>query len=593
MAWGRKDGYVSPFDSNDPDGYVNPGESSDVRHNVNVHDAGQDSGHGTQDGNGSASDESFVAPTPYIQQPSSYGQPLPSAPDATSGPASDAMFGPAPGATPDAASDAGMPPIPDTPWPKVDVPEPVTGPASRAERQSSVPSAAPSASPSAGYSAPTSTDPVYAQYSSPVPVIPSSDGPSSDTPANRSQSSSPFSVATPPTSAGPKSGDGEPMTPLERAQNAEQAKKRKSGVFRVVWIVVIAAIVFEFTPITGFFKRIFGGSQNASSYSTTSSTSSSNTEEEKEIPRWKTQNSEGTVSNYEAANLNVSIDKAVAGPNDNEGKATVIVTYTWTNTASEAKQFSSMVEDDAYQNGVGLRSTYLYDGDLPADYVRDADSANVQSGASQTLSIAYRLRDQQQDVAVTLMGQSNQGSDIVATVFQHGADGTYTSTGKAPESIKNGGEAPEFMNYTVEGVPKAGIKDADGYSGKLLGSYGAVTQMSIESIKRLPGATYDGKDLVVVTYRWRNDGERPWQFYNAVRENVYQNGVECQVSSPGYGKVSDADYDSFSENLSVLPGSTYDTTVAYAVSDVNGPVDVKVTGYVNDESVTLERTFKQ
>lgn len=586
MAWGRKDGYVSPFDSNDPDGYVNPGESSDIHHNVNVHDAGQDSGHGgLPNGNGAASDEPFVAPTPYIQQPSSYGQPLPSAPDAT--------FGSGAGAAPDATSDAGMSPVPDAPWPKVDVPEPVTGPASHEERQSSVPADAPAASPSAGYSAPTSTDPVYAQYSSPVPVIPSSDGPSSGTPADRSQPSSPFSISTPPTGAGPKSDGGKPMTPLERANAAEKAKSRKSGVFRVVWIVVVAAIVLEFTPITGFFKRIFGGSQNDSSYSTTNSFNSSNTEEEKEIPRWKTQNSEGTVSNYEAANLNVSIDKAVAGPNDNEGKATVIITYTWTNTASEAKQFSSMVEDDAYQNGVGLRSVYLYDGDLPAGYVRDADSANVQSGASQTLSIAYRLRDQQQDVAVTLTGQSNRGSDIVATVFQHGANGTYTSTGKAPESIKNGGEAPEFMNYTIEGVPKAGIKDADGYSGKLLGSYGAVTQMSIESIKRLPGATYDGKDLVVVTYRWRNDGERPWQFYNAVQENVYQNGVECQVSSPGYGKVPDTDYDSFSENMSVLPGSTYDTTVAYAVSDVNGPVDVQVKGYVNDESVTLERTFKQ
>lgn len=498
-----------------------------------------------------------------------------------------------PAAPPDGQSNNPTP-VPTPTYHQTSVPSvgPVTspdGPAAGSATAYDVPSAPPQPS---GYDAPT-----IPGFTSPVPVhAPAGGGTGTTSGFGYGAQGTPYAQspgAFGPTQSGTPYGTGAPgtpTTPLERANAATRTKSNKHPVGKIISIIIVIIAVmslFGHLP-TAFFHGIFGGGSSSSSFSAPGTSTSSSSSDEP-APRWKAQQSEGTVPlNDDGPAIKVSIDKVETGPADNDGKPTVLVTYTWTNSASEDKSFSRLV-DSAYQDGIGLEPVRSYDNP-PEGYDRNADNANVQPNASQTLKRAYRLADPAKDVVVTVSGPS-RGSDIVADTFAHGSDGSYTSKGEVPDSIKNGGEAPTYMDYTIDGVPKEGIKDADGYSGKLLGIGGVVTQMSIDSAAFLPGAGIDSanKDIVAITYRWRNDGERPWRFSDAVQDAVYQNGVECDPTSPSdLGVIPGYSY--WMENLQILPGATYSTVIVYKV-DPSKPVDVQVKGYVNSDSVKLERTF--
>lgn len=598
MAWGRKgrkDGYVSPFDSNDPDRYVNPGAT----------------GEGLS---GSMPSQSAAGTAPGSHDATS-GTPAPafdgtSGTDSTPFPSDAAASADIPGGADVAGAFASPMPAPAY----HQTAAPATGPAAPPDGQLGNPPASPVTSPggpAAGsaiaYDVPSAPPqpsaydaPSTPGFTSPVPVhAPAGGGTGTTSGFGYGAQGTPYAQspgAFGPTQSGAPYGTdapGTPTTPLERANAATRTKPNRHPAARItriigIIIVIIAVSLFGHLP-TAFFHGIFGGG-SSSSYSTSSDDTSTSGSDEP-APRWKAQQGEGTVPlNDDGPAIKVSIDKMETGPADNDGKPTVLVTYTWTNSASEDKSFTRLV-DSAYQDGIGLEPARSYDNP-PEGYDRNAANANVQPNASQTLKRAYRLADPAKDVVVTVSGPS-RGSDIVADTFAHGSDGSYTSKGEVPESIKNGGEAPTYMDYTIDGVPKEGIKDADGYSGKLLGIGGVVTQMSIDSAAFLPGAGIDSanKDIVAITYRWRNDGERPWRFSDAVQDAVYQNGVECDPTSPSdLGTIPGYSY--WMEDLQILPGATYSTVVVYKV-DPSKPVDVQVKGYVNSDSVKLERTFTQ
>lgn len=622
MAWGRKgrkDGYVSPFDSNDPDRYVNPGTTGEGASGSMPAQsaAGQDwttpDAHDGTAGTPSADfrGASGIQPTEHAQDDAfgsgATGSPGPSgtvggvqssAVDSTPFPSDAAASVDIPG---DAdVTDASASPMPDQ------TAAPTSGPTTSSDGSISSSTEAPIPNPASAYDVPSAPPqpsgydaPTIPGFTSPVPVHAPAGGTGTSAQGNPytrnpgafgSPGQTPGQSGTPYATGGP----GAPTTPLERANATARTKSNKHPVGKIIGIIVVVIVamnLFGHIP-TALFHGIFGGGSSPSYSSSSSDTSSSSSDSSDEpAPRWKTQVGEGDIalSDDEPA-AKVSIDKMEAGPDDDTGHHTVLVTYTWTNNTSEGKPFHNFTAT-VYQDGIGMRSTRLY-SNAPAGYDRNADSADVQPNATQTLKVAYWLADPAKEVVVAVFGYSG-GTDIVADTFTRGADGSYASKGEAPDSIKNGGENPTFMNYTVEGVPKAGIKDADGYSGKLLGMGGAVTQTSIASAVFGPGLGVDdaNKDIVVITYRWRNDGERPWKFSDATQYAVYQNGVECDLtgvsSDPGV-----KGYDNWSQSISILPGATYATTVAYKI-DLSKPVDVQVKGYVNDDSVVLERTFTQ
>ena len=84
---------------------------------------------------------------------------------------------------------------------------------------------------------------------------------------------------------------------------------------------------------------------------------------------------------------------------DYEGKAVVIVKYTFTNVSDdEPACFAYTFDDSAFQNGVGLNDAYFLDDS--ADYNSDNQTKEIKKGASIQVEVAYVLNDMASEVEV-------------------------------------------------------------------------------------------------------------------------------------------------------------------------------------------------
>ena len=83
---------------------------------------------------------------------------------------------------------------------------------------------------------------------------------------------------------------------------------------------------------------------------------------------------------------------------DFEGKDVVVITYAFTNHGKDNASFSFALNDEVFQNGVGLNeSLFLKDGD---EYSADNQTKEIKTGASLEVDVAYELNDTTTDVEV-------------------------------------------------------------------------------------------------------------------------------------------------------------------------------------------------
>ena len=95
--------------------------------------------------------------------------------------------------------------------------------------------------------------------------------------------------------------------------------------------------------------------------------------------------------------MHVKIVSAVRSGNDYENNPTVLVTYEWTNNTKKNNSFAVLANPKVFQNGSSL-DTAIYT-DAPAGYDASSYLAEVQPGATATVTIGYVLKD---DSAVTV-----------------------------------------------------------------------------------------------------------------------------------------------------------------------------------------------
>lgn len=77
----------------------------------------------------------------------------------------------------------------------------------------------------------------------------------------------------------------------------------------------------------------------------------------------------------------------------------VIVKYIYTNVSDDdATSFTLAVNDEVFQNGVGLNKAYLLDDS--ANYSSDNQSKEIKKGASIEVEVAYALNDTTSDIEV-------------------------------------------------------------------------------------------------------------------------------------------------------------------------------------------------
>lgn len=100
----------------------------------------------------------------------------------------------------------------------------------------------------------------------------------------------------------------------------------------------------------------------------------------------------------EAAKVQVNLTSAVAGPNDYEGKPTIIVTYTVTNGTDKTYNMYD-VTVDAFQNGTSLSDNPFFT-ENPEGYDPDSYNQKIQPGATGTVTKAFELSDTTSNVTV-------------------------------------------------------------------------------------------------------------------------------------------------------------------------------------------------
>lgn len=155
-------------------------------------------------------------------------------------------------------------------------------------------------------------------------------------------------------------------------------------------IVVSAVIVFVHIGIfAGGSAASSSEAENAASSSVSSSVSA---EEQEKL--------QGQIGNY------ICTVKSAEKCKDWNGENAVKITYSFTNNSSDAESFDLALQDEAYQNGVELESTFTED-----DLDDMGLEAKVKPDSSKEVSKVYALRDDSADVEIEISEFASFGSD--------------------------------------------------------------------------------------------------------------------------------------------------------------------------------------
>lgn len=98
----------------------------------------------------------------------------------------------------------------------------------------------------------------------------------------------------------------------------------------------------------------------------------------------------------------------------------------------------------------------------------------------------------------------------------------------------------------------------------------------------------DNKDAILIKYDFTNNGEEAEDFYFAVSNTIYQDGVELTPALLYDVK----DYDPEQAMKKVKKGATITLEIGYVLSNLTSDVEVEVTELMNITDEKLVKTFK-
>ena len=169
-----------------------------------------------------------------------------------------------------------------------------------------------------------------------------------------------------------------------------RGKKHGKALAIVAVVLSVLAIIITLAMQSAASKAI--DDAMGVSTSQTSGDSSSKKSDAKKTESKGEQDMEGDLKS-----MHVKIVSAVRSGNDYENNPTVLVTYEWTNNTKKNNSFAVLANPKVFQNGSSL-DTAIYT-DAPAGYDASSYLAEVQPGATATVTIGYVLKD---DSAVTV-----------------------------------------------------------------------------------------------------------------------------------------------------------------------------------------------
>lgn len=157
--------------------------------------------------------------------------------------------------------------------------------------------------------------------------------------------------------------------------------KPKKPIYKKWWfwvlIVIVAVIIIS---------AVSGGSDSDSGNSTMDSANTTSA-----VDAEKDENSSDVIGDYKCVVKKATLCK------DYAGKDAVKIVYAFTNNSSEATSFDIALQDDVYQNGVGLETAILSDDNV--DYGLDV---KIKPGVTKEVTKAYLLADTKTDLTVEI-----------------------------------------------------------------------------------------------------------------------------------------------------------------------------------------------
>ncbi len=99
---------------------------------------------------------------------------------------------------------------------------------------------------------------------------------------------------------------------------------------------------------------------------------------------------------------------------------------------------------------------------------------------------------------------------------------------------------------------------------------------------------FDGKDVVIVKYKFTNNGDEASAFYTAFSDNVYQDGVGLNAS---YFVDDSYDYSSDNQTKNIKTGTSLEVEVAYELNDTTTDIEVEVEELISFNDSKVTKTF--
>lgn len=119
---------------------------------------------------------------------------------------------------------------------------------------------------------------------------------------------------------------------------------------------------------------------------------------------------QGTLGDYSVEIMSCRLAK------DYSGKDVVIVKYLFKNVSDDdATAFWIALDDNVYQNGIGLNTAYMVEDD--ANYSSDNQMKEIKKGASLEVEVAYELNDTTTDIEVEVKELISFNDTVVKKTF--------------------------------------------------------------------------------------------------------------------------------------------------------------------------------
>ena len=114
---------------------------------------------------------------------------------------------------------------------------------------------------------------------------------------------------------------------------------------------------------------------------------------------------------------------------------------------------------------------------------------------------------------------------------------------------------------------------------------GTLGDYSIKILKAKKGKDYQKKPVLIVTYKFTNNGDEPKSFTFATSAKAYQDGVECEKAYVVDG------VDTSKGTADIKKGASIEVSEAYKLSNQKSDVEVEVKELISFGNDVVKKTF--